>query len=381
MSDQSIASATAVNNAAVLFTEQVTANNKILAFACLNSAKTLNALTLEMIELLLEQLSDWLVRPEVVAIVIHGAGDKAFCAGGDVVSIYHDIQGIRNNDTLALLTESQVDNSLAKRFFSAEYQLDLLIHQATKPIISLLKGYTLGGGVGLMAGASHRVACDNSLLAMPEISIGLYPDVGASWFFNQMPQGIAKFLALTGVFINAQDGLDIKLIDYAIDKEGFELLATQLTALSWQEHEQDNHQLLSEFFIELQNIYPYKGQGNITQHSTLFEQLSGSDNLASCYHVINEYPSQDKWLLQARKKLTAGSPLSAFVIFEQLKRCRELSLVDCFSQELKLSLRFCQHSEFVEGVRALLVDKDNKPDWQYKKISEVEKSQIAWFFS
>ncbi|WP_206483963.1 enoyl-CoA hydratase/isomerase family protein [Thalassotalea sp. G2M2-11] len=367
----------------VIFTEQPTANGKKLATACLNSPNTLNALSKEMIELMLEQLPIWLADPNVVAIIFTGAGDKAFCAGGDVVSIYHELVKLRQGElsTEGLLTEAQVEKAQAKYFFSLEYQLDLLIHKASKPIVALLDGYTMGGGIGLMAGASHRVATENTVLSMPEISIGLYPDVGASWFLNQMPQGVGVFLGLTGAFINGKDGIDVNLADHIVDANELEALVKQLANLDWQASEQANHQLLTQFLIEIEQRQQQVITGNIAQFTPLFEQLAQCSDCEQCFNAIMAFPSDEAWFIKAKKKLQAGSPLSAHVIYQQLNRCRDLSLEQCFANELNLSVRFCQHREFVEGVRALLVDKDNKPNWQYNNIYEVEESQVEWFFS
>ncbi len=375
-------SAEQLDSAPVLFAEHKTANNKILAVACLNSPKTLNALSAVMIEQLLAKLAVWLADPDVVAIVLKGAGDKAFCAGGDVVSIYHDLKQRRQEQQLVgdLLPESVVETSLAKHFFTLEYQLDLLVHQATKPIVALLNGYTMGGGIGIMAGASHRIGATNSVLSMPEISIGLYPDVAASWFLNQMSAGVGLFLGLTGAFINAADGQRINLVDEIVEPQRLQTAISDLLVLNWQAGEQQNHQLITEFFAKHRLENRQELNSNLVDYQPLFNQLANCQNAEQAYGAIIDYQDEGFWFNKARNKLIAGSPLSAHIIFEQLKRCQELSLEQCFAQELRLSLRCCQHTEFVEGVRALLVDKDNKPKWQYQSLEQVEKSQLDWFF-
>ena len=369
----------------VIFTEHETTNGKILAVACLNSPQTLNALTIEMIELMLGQFRLWLSCSDVVAIVIKGAGNKAFCAGGDVVSIYHDLVKLRkkghNFDLDGNLSSDIVSDSLAKRFFTQEYKLDLLIHHATKPVITILDGYTMGGGVGLMAGASHRIATENTVLSMPEIAIGLYPDVGASWYLNQMPKGMGLFVGLTGCFINAQDGVAAGLVDYTIESNEVDSLLTELKVFSWHVLEADNKKLVSQYLNSVQLKQPKKIIGNLTNHQKLFDQIASLNNLEQCYRAIVDHQSQDAWFIKAKNKLKLGSPLSAFIIFQQLHNCQYLSLEQCFSKELALSLKFCQHSEFIEGVRALLVEKDNVAKWQYKNIVDVAKLQVEWFFT
>eukprot|EP00487_Bulimina_marginata_P011188 TRINITY_DN6654_c0_g1_i1.p1 TRINITY_DN6654_c0_g1~~TRINITY_DN6654_c0_g1_i1.p1 ORF type:complete len:189 (+),score=70.80 TRINITY_DN6654_c0_g1_i1:210-776(+) len=164
-----------------------------------------------MIHALSSQLTLWLADDKIAVIILQGAGDKAFCAGGDVVSIYHDLLQLRaNTDSDSkkdkrILSKTEISNALAVEFFTQEYQLDELIHQASKPILALADGYVMGGGVGIMAGASHRVGTQRTVLSMPEISIGLYPDVGASWFLNQMPKG-QDYCWSNRLFFNAIDG-------------------------------------------------------------------------------------------------------------------------------------------------------------------------------
>jgi len=239
----------------------------------------------------------------------------------------------------------------------------------------------MGGGIGLIAGASHRIATGNTVFAMPEISIGLYPDVGASWFLNQIPKGLGLFLALTGTFFNAKDGVAAGLVDYTIDSCEIGSLISELKLLSWQGLSTDNEILISQHFNSLQLKSPNQQIGNLTNYQKLFEQLASHNNLEQCYRAIIDHQSQDAWFIKAKNKLQLGSPLSAFIIFQQLCNCQSLTLAQCFSKELALSLKFCQHSEFVEGVRALLVEKDNAAKWQYENIADVEKSEVDWFFS
>lgn len=385
----------AVKSTPVIFTEKTCQNGKILAYALLNSPQSLNALSLSMINLLLTQFKNWLDNDQVVVIIIEGNGSKAFCAGGDVVSIYHDLVARKNKYSDGELTDKDIVASNAYQFFRAEYQLDLLIHQATKPILALAQGYVMGGGLGLMVGASHRIATDNTLLAMPEVTIGLYPDVGASWFLNQMPQGLGLFLGLTGCFFNGEDGHYLGLIDNVLDNQSITAVLNQMQQVDWQDNQQLNHQLLTALLSEhsdrqknqsiknqsVKNQSLEKPSITLEQYTPLIQQLTNFDNIVDIYHAIVTYSSDQIWFKKAQQKLLHGSPLSAHIIHQQLKNSRGCSLEDCFKQEFKLSLRHCQHSEFIEGVRALLVDKDNKPKWQYAGIAQVEQSQVEWFFN
>jgi len=366
--------------APVLFEERPSTNQKVIAIATLNAEKSLNALNLEMIELLYAQISLWLNDNKVAAIILQGAGERAFCAGGDVVSVYHDLTTRRKNKH-SVLSEQEVKESLAYRFFTQEYQLDQLIHHAKKPIVVLANGYVMGGGIGLLAGASHRIATEKTVMAMPELAIGLYPDVGASFFLNQMPNGIGLFLGLTGSHFTGACGKKIGLIDHLVNHRSLDNLVENICQIYWQENEHSNARLLDELFIEEKNALTLNNPSQIEQQTDIIAQLTRFNNITEIYQAIVNLETSDKWLLQAQNKLVSGSPLSAHLIYKQLKRCEGLTLEESFATELLLSLKCSQHFEFCEGVRALLVDKDKQPQWQFKQIDQVEQTQVSWFFN
>ncbi|XQW83667.1 enoyl-CoA hydratase/isomerase family protein [Thalassotalea piscium] len=373
-----------MTQSSILFEEKNTSSNSKIAIATLNSTKSLNALSLSMITLLYNQLTIWLADPNIAVIVLEGAGDKAFCAGGDVVSIYQDIVEKRHllqtNASLPVSDEN-VQQLLGVEFFTKEYQLDLLIHQAKKPILVWADGYVMGGGIGLLAGASHRIVTEKTMMAMPEVTIGLYPDVGASWFLNQMSSGVGLFLGLTGMTFTGQDAIFVGLADYIVKSEDKAKMLEQLLSLDWQGDDNANQQLLSEV------ITVFKRKDERFHHSVLEEQaelinkITLGDDLNEIYSAIVNEKSDSEWFNKAQKKIVHGSPLSLHLIFNQLLTCKQLSLVECFKKELNLSLRCCQHTEFPEGVRALLVDKDKQPHWKYTHVKQVEKKEIDWFFT
>lgn len=366
----------------VNFSELVAGNNQKIAIAELNSAQSLNALSLTMIELLLKQLLTWQSDDEIAMVILQGAGDKAFCAGGDVVSLYHALKSEKSNNE-STISDLVIAESLAQEFFSKEYQLDQLIHEFTKPILVWGDGYIMGGGIGLFAGASHRVVTEKSLLAMPEITIGLYPDVGASWFLNKMFSNRGLFLGLTGSIFNAVDALDIGLANIAISSRSKEHLLQSLSEIVWQ-GEQENFTLLDkalEHLIEHSSADFKVITSNVEQHRDIIEQLTEFDNGLGIYNAILALDTDNDWLQRAQAKLKKGSPLSAMIIYRQLMTSKNFTLAECFSSELNLSLRCCQYQEFSEGVRALLVDKDKKPQWAYDDIKEIPTELIDWFFT
>ncbi|MCO4798798.1 MAG: enoyl-CoA hydratase/isomerase family protein [Colwelliaceae bacterium] len=366
----------------VLFKEQPLDNDLKAAFATLNSSKSLNALSLPMIDLLLPQLRLWLANNEVAFIVLQGIGDKAFCAGGDVVSIYHDLAKKHQCNANKTLSDSEIEQSLGVDFFTKEYQLDQVIHNATKPILVWADGYVMGGGIGLVAGASHRAATEKTVMAMPEVTIGLYPDVGASWFLNQMPKGVGLFLGLTGMSFNGYDAKNLALIDNIVLSNEIESLNSQLLSIKWSKKEKDNHQLLSDFLDKNEISNQQKINNTLIDiNLETIKRVTVFDNIIDIYNAIINEESDDEWFIKAQRKLKHGSPLSAHLIFHQLKLCQDLSLTECFQREFNLSKRCCQFSEFVEGVRALLVDKDNEPVWAYKSIEKVDNEKVKWFFT
>ena len=366
----------------VNFSEKLTANGKIIAIAELNAPKSLNALSLPMILMLAEQLNVWQLNDAIAVVVLKGAGDKAFCAGGDVVSLYHHFK----NESFPI-NDEKIVASKAIDFFHHEYQLDHLIHTYTKPILAWTNGYVMGGGVGLMSGASHKVSTEKTLMAMPEVTIGLYPDVGASWFLNRMPNNIGLFLGLTGSMFNGVDAKLLGLADYLIASDKLDVIERKLIDTHW-EDEDNNHQLLHDMLAELSIKGNKQPETLIVKHQTVIAELTKSDNITEIYQAIldcdlsvfNEKTTDDKWLQQAQNKIQNGSPLSFALIYQQLKRSKEYTLAQCFESELNLSLRCCQQTEFSEGVRALLVDKDKNPQWRYNNINDIDHKIIEWFF-
>lgn len=366
----------------VIFSELVSGNNKKIAIAELNSPQSLNALSLAMIELLLKQLLAWQSDDEIVMVILQGTGGKAFCAGGDVVSLFHALKPERDNNETAISDQAIVE-SLAQEFFSKEYQLDQLIHEFTKPILVWGDGYIMGGGIGLFAGASHRVVTEKSLLAMPEITIGLYPDVGASWFLNKIPNNIGLFLGLTGVVFNAVDALNIGLANNAIKSDFKDEILLHLSKVSWKNKE-ENFKLLDEILAHYTktSLQAFELiESNIEQHWKLISRLFESDNIVSSYNALIALETNSDWLQSAQVKLKKGSPLSAMIIYQQLQSSKNYSLAECFLSEFNLSLRCCQYPEFSEGVRALLVDKDTKPQWAYNHIEDIPAELLDWFFT
>jgi len=345
-------------------------NGTSLGVASLNKPKALNALDGDMIGLLTEQLELWKDDPSIAMVILDSHLDKAFCAGGDVVAMYKAMSENNTNHVPAGLLD----------FFAREYQLDYLIHTYAKPILVWGHGIVMGGGLGLMSGASHRIVTETSRIAMPEISIGLYPDVGGSYFLNKMPAGCGLFLGLTGASINASDALYCQLADYIIPHANKATFIQKLQNTDWQNDAQVNHLLLYALCRESEDksILP---TANLVIYQSLFSDLATYSNVAQVQqHILSMDRAEDKWFNKAQNTLKAGSNITKHLVFEQLKRGQGQSLADCFKMELVMSCHCGTVGEFQEGVRALLVDKDNNPQWLYASIDAVPAAVIEGFF-
>ena len=354
----------------VLFETLNCDNGKQIGIATLNSEKSLNALSGQMIDTLYPQLSAWQGDDNIAVVVLQGAGEKSFCAGGDIVKLYNEMK-----------THSGEYAPEIETYFTKEYQLDYLIHTFNKPFITWGNGIVMGGGLGMMVGASHRVVTQSSRIAMPEISIGLYPDVGGTYFLNKMPANCGLFLGLTGASINASDAKFTGLADYFMLAEHKTNFIEQLSQVKWGDTVALNHQKLSELMHEFELMSNSQlPVSNVKANQALIEQVTSADNLADIVDAIVSLEVEDKWFNKAQKSLKHGSAVSAHLVYRQLQDGASMSLADCFRLELGLSVKCGQYGEFCEGVRALLIDKDNQPQWQFNTIADVDSAVIDWFF-
>jgi enoyl-CoA hydratase/carnithine racemase len=350
-------------NPVVLFEERPAAAGKVLAIATLNSERSLNSLSLEMIQVLLPAMRRWAEDERVVAVFLQGAGEKAFCAGGDVRRICLAVQA------------NGIDDSYAQSFFTEEYKLDYLIHTYPKPVIVWGQGIVMGGGIGLMGGASHRIVTESSRLAMPEITIGLYPDVGGSYFLPRVSGRLGLFIGMTGVHLNAADALHIGLADLALPASSKESVLARLCDETWSSEPGARHDQLRK--VLGREAVPELTPSEIKAREELLNERAGSDDIHQLYLALTQPAPDDAWLDRTARALAKGSPTSAALIHRQWLRGVAMSLADVFREELILSTQCARHPDFIEGVRALLVDKDNNPKWQPATLAQVGEEWIA----
>jgi enoyl-CoA hydratase/carnithine racemase len=352
----------------VLFNEHLTQDGKKIIEITLNAEKALNALAFEMIKLIQPALERYRNDDTVAAIILDSTGEKAFCAGGDIVSLYHMLQ-----------KEEGVTDAID--YFSSEYYLDYSIHTYPKPIIAWGAGIVMGGGLGLLSGCSHRVVTQSTMIAMPEVTIGLYPDVGASWFLNRCPGRTGLFLGITGQRINGADAKFIGIADRQLDNEQKAEFLTQLLNADLADNN-SAHSQINQILKQLESHSQASAQSSpVREHFDLIQTLTDVDSAYGFVDSLLNLETDDSWVNKAQKAVKHGSPLSIAMIYRQLQSTSHLSLKEAFISELALTTQCCAIGEIKEGVRALLVDKDGKPDWHFKRIDLVEEEFLDKMFA
>ncbi|MDR1076422.1 MAG: enoyl-CoA hydratase/isomerase family protein [Xanthomonadaceae bacterium] len=359
--------------APVLFEETRCGNGTRIGIATLNAPVTLNSLSLEMVDLLDARLRTWAEDGNLALVVLRGSGDKAFCAGGDLRNLYRSMGEHAESGNA-----NPAANRYASGFFAREYRLDYRLHSYSKPILCWGHGIVMGGGMGLMAGASHRVVTEKSRLAMPEIGIGLFPDVGGSWILNHVPGRTGRFLALTGAALNAADALYAGLADFAIAHAGFQGLLTALTEQAWSRDRMQNDHRLTEL---LRRRPLPLSSGPLQLHRQQIDDCCGHATPDATVAAIAALAADDPWIARAQAALAAGCPGSMRLAWELLERSSRLSLAEVFRLEYTVGLHCAAHGDFREGIRALLIDKDKTPHWQPRLLAQADSAWAELFFT
>lgn len=328
----------------------------------LNRPAGLNAITLDMVRRLTRQLQAWSDDPSVYAVVLRGAGDKAFCAGGDIRSLY---DSFKNGDTLH------------EDFFVEEYALDLAIHHYRKPVLALMDGFVLGGGMGLVQGADLRVVTERSRLGMPEVAIGYFPDVGGSYFLSRIPGELGIYLGVTGVQIRAADALYCGLADWYLDSARLAELDHKLDHLHWHDSPlKDLQGMLAKLAVQQLPDAPLAILRPAIDH---FFALPDAPSIVEQLQAVTVADSHE-WALNTAHLMQTRSPLAMAVTLQMLRKGRRLSLEQCFALELHLDRQWFKRGDLIEGVRALLIDKDKNPRWNPPTLDRLTPARIEPFF-
>ncbi|RMQ41612.1 Enoly-CoA hydratase/isomerase protein [Pseudomonas cichorii] len=329
----------------------------------LNRPASLNAIDLDMIRTLQRQLDAWAEDPMIYAVVLRGAGNKAFCAGGDIRSLYDSYKS---------------DKSQHQTFFVEEYALDLAIHHYRKPVLALMDGLVLGGGMGLVQGADLRVVTERSRLGMPEVAIGYFPDVGGSYFLPRIPGELGTYLGVTGVQIGAADALYCGLADWSMNSTMLPRLDHMLDHLKWKSTPlKDLQGAMAKLATQRLPSPPLEALRPAIDH------FFGLPDLPSIIEQLQQVTVADThdWALQTAGLMLGHSPLAMAVTLEMMRRGRHLSLQDCFSMELHLDRQWFEHGDLIEGVRALIIDKDRNPQWKPSSVQDLNSGHVESFFS
>ena len=324
------------------------------AIITLNRPNNLNALNYEMITSIEEYLKNINKNKNIKLVIFKGEGEKAFCAGGDVKSFYEE-----------KFTNANV---LRKKFFFREYKLNYLIKKYKKPIISFVNGICMGGGVGIAMHSSIVIVSENVKFAMPECTIGLFPDVGSSNFLSKLKSNIGLYLALTGKRLVSGDLIELGLANYCVSRNSFDSLEKRLINIK---NMRSIHKIIDEYSEKT--------------NSSIFPSLNKNINSIFKYNKVEKIislleSSNEIWAEEAFKAMNKSSPTSLKISLKQLRLAKYKSFKDNLIMDYRLSQSCMRGVDFYEGVRSVLVDKDSKPIWNPSMVQDVSSKLVISHF-
>jgi len=323
----------------------------------LNRPQALNAVTLIMVRALRAQLDAWRDDPGVTRVIVTGAGGRAFSAGGDLRQVYELGRTGRQDEALI--------------YWREEYALNTVIKHYPKPYIALIDGIVMGGGVGISVHGSHRIAGDNFLFAMPEVGIGFFPDVGATWFLPRMPGETGTYCAVTGERLKAADALATGVATHFVPSQFFGELREALCGVI----------PLDQVLAALARP---AGEAPLAARRAALDRLfAGDDAEAMLARLDTEaVGGVDKaWAAATAATIRSRSPTSLKLALAQVRRGRHWSFEECMRAEFRIVSRVVYGTDFYEGVRALIIDKDSRPRWQPATLAEVDSATVERYFA
>jgi enoyl-CoA hydratase len=330
----------------------------------LNRPQALNAFTLGMYRRLDPQLRAWADDPDIGAVLVEGAGERAFCAGGDVRAVYEAGKGITG------------ERDFTSVFFAEEYRIINRIHRYPKPYIAIQDGITMGGGAGVSVNGAYRVATEKTLFAMPETGIGLFPDVGATRFLNLCPGRIGRYLGLTGARLGAADALYCGFATHYVARERAQAVKSGLAGIAWHAGRERAQvaAVLAQFAAD-------PGPSPLAARRPIIDRCFAGDTVEAILEALAHETGDIGWAAETRASLLTKSPTSLRITLRQLILGQGLDL----EAALKLEYRMTQHvmagHDFYEGVRAALVDKDQKPRWQPTTLAKIDDAATEAYFA
>lgn len=324
----------------------------------LNRPRALNALSFDMCRALHGGLARWQTDPDVHAVLIKGEGERAFCAGGDIRWLYE------------VLTSQGVKPAL--EFYALEYAMNVRLHHFTKPYVALLDGITMGGGAGVSVHGSHRVVTERTLFAMPETGIGFFPDVGATYVLPRLRGALGMYLGLAGAGLNAADCVWAGIGSCYVPAEG---LAALEDALVRADLTGDAHRAVDRLLAGFQTD---PGPALLAEDIDRIDSCYGRSDLGAALKALSD--DGTGWGEGQLEQLSSKSPTSLAVTYRQLQEGAALDFDDAMSLEYQLVPRFLGGHDFREGVRALIIDKDGRPEWRPKRLEELSADDIEAYF-
>lgn len=354
-------------DAPVLLFEHAAASGHVVAEARLNSESTLNALSLPMIEVLAPALAGWAADERVVSVLLTGSGSRAFSAGGDIQALYRAMAA--NHQA------GDVVDDYPFRFFEREYRLDHQLHTYPKPVISVGQGVVMGGGLGVFSAARYRVVTETSRVAMPEVTIGLFPDAGATWLLGHMPPHLAMFLAMTGSHMNGADALAAGVGTHAVAAAERDGVLDSLLTAPWEADPAADDACVQGCLEALGT--PELPPSRVVD---VPDDLRCDGTVLEAVRRLRSLDGRGEWIAGGIRTMNRGCPTSVGIVVRQLQQAPGLSLAESFRLEMVVATQCARHPDFAEGVRALIIDKDNAPRWCYDSVDDLPEAYVAEHF-
>ena len=338
-----------------------------LGLITLNRPQALNALNLAMIRAMDKKLVEWAKDKNIHAVAVTGAGDRAFCSGGDVKAVAIDAKAQK---------EGKSDGQLTRDFFREEYILNHRVFTFPKPYISLINGIVMGGGKGISAHGSHRVVTENTLFAMPETNIGFFPDVGGGYFLPRCPGQTGTYLAMTSKRVKAIDTIYVGFATQYVPAANLNAVVQALASMKWDTRKKPQTQVtkaIDEFSAEP------PGDSEIAPYRTQIDRCFAFDRVEDIFDSLRKDGSP--WADETLKTLYGMSPTSLKIALRQIRLGAKMPFAQVMTMEYRISQACTRGHDFYEGIRAALIDKDRQPKWKPSKIADVPDQEIEKYFS
>lgn len=308
----------------------------------------LNALTYDMCLSIEKALDEWRDDSTISLIIIDAEGSKSFCAGGDIADLYK--------------TGKAGDFEFGRKFWADEYRVNAKIKNYSKPFVAIMDGIVMGGGVGISAHGSHRVVTENTLFAMPECGIGLAPDVGGNLLLSRAPGYVGEYLGTTGARLDASDCIYAGIADVYVPEAGLPELIEAL---------EDTADL--SFMDTFEKHCP---PGKLSQTQAM---IDGHFHLETAVDIIRSLENtEDEWASKTASLMRKGCPLSVASAVDMVRQARNLGLIEeILALEYRFTYRSMSHGDFIEGIRAQIIDKDRKPNWKIARLEDLSGSEVS----